>query len=133
MVNHMYFGSYGNREPTEDATQTKSTWDVESLPLHAKIYVLGDKYDVDDLCADATCHIQPIVVKNPGCATNPLFLDAVRIIYSGTTAVSGKMVRKVLVKAMAKQRNDLNQEGPKAVMREFLDLAIDLATATSVP
>lgn len=129
----MYFGNYGNPEPTDDATQTKATWDVGSLPLHAKIYVLGDKYDVDDLCADATCHIQDIVAQNPGWAMEPSFFDAVRIIYSGTTVESGRMVRKVLVEAIAKQRKDLNQEAPKAVMRDFVDLAIDLATAAGVP
>ena len=141
MINYMYLGSC---ETPAIATPQKSTRNLRGsvkvedpedatpqgskiLPLYAKTYVLGERYGLPGLCEEVTYDIWAFVQEHRNCFMRSSFLDAVRIIYSETPE-SARAVRMVLVKALARDRDNLRQEGPKALMREFADLTMDLAT-----
>lgn len=105
MVEYFYFDNYLHIECASFANLpwgTKDSMNLEWVPLHARIYILGDKYDIPGLSEVAQTNLKDALRKHPQWAETAQFRQAVQTVYEET--VKSATIRQVIVNVIVRNK-----------------------------
>lgn len=124
MIDCIYLGNYDHtilQDPIKSGPQDFSGF----LLLHAKVYVLSDKFGLEDLRTTAMNSIIEALGKNPDCVLHESFKDTIDVVYKQTMPEAAD-IRGCLVEALATHETLLDTEEFKSKVQEHTLLACDL-------